>query len=261
MDGDPTAIAVTSRYVRGRDALFLTASFAELYVDYYLHWMDLGWKLDPALDELLKDALAALTLHLTARPIQESIAWTVNFQHPLANLFVTGDSVSQTVIGRIFTEDVKEAEKSLFYSTVNRPGQPARRSIIEFEEGDFLDIATRYYEQSEQIPARYFRLPEDAFALLVATPGCDVAWLESLTIEDVQNIEKTETLGLMEKREFRFLCGCSVNRILPAIESMARSDLDGLFAGEETLQISCPRCARRYKVSRELVEAFLARSK
>jgi len=261
MDGDPTPIAVTSRYVRGRDALLLTANLAELYVDYYLHWMDLGIKLQSELDELLKDAIAALALHLTARPQRETIAWTVNFKMPLANLFVTGDSLSGTIIGRVFTEDVREGSGNLFYSTVSRPNEPQHRSIIEFGEGDFLSIAQQLYAQSEQIPARYFRLPEDSFALIVATPGCDIPWLESLNEEAILNIEKTEELGFLETRHFRFLCGCSVGKILPAIESVARKDMDGLFDGEETLQVTCPRCARRYYVSREQMEAFLAKSK
>jgi molecular chaperone Hsp33 len=261
MEGEPTPVAVTSRYVRGRDALLLTANFSEFYVDYYLHWMDLGWKLNPTLDEFLKDALAALTLHLTARPQQESIAWTVNFQQPLANLFVTGDTMSETIIGRVFTEDVREGNDNLFYSTVSRPNQPQRRSIVEIGTGDFLTIAEQYYLQSEQNAARYFRLPDDAFALLVATPGCDVPWLEALSVEAVLELEKTETLSLMETRHYRFQCGCSVQRILPAIESVAREDLDGLFNGEETLRITCPRCARRYFVSREQVEAFLVKRK
>jgi molecular chaperone Hsp33 len=257
MEAESSFVQIQSRYVRTRNALLLTGNFAEFFVDYYLHWMDLGLRLDVALDNVLKDALAALTLHLTARPWQEGIAWTVNFQEPLANLFVTGDSFSESVVGRIFTEDVRTAERTLFYSNVTRKGQPPRQSIIEFTGLDFLNIAEQFYAQSEQIPARFFRLPEDEYALLVAQPACDEEWLAALKLEDVAELGTAETLSLMETRRFRYFCGCSVARILPAVEPLARRGLDDLFEGEETLRITCPRCARRYRVSREQVEAFL----
>ena len=37
-----------------------------------------------------------------------------------------------------------------------------------------------------------------------------------------------------------------------------RSDAAELFGGEEKIEIRCPRCAARYTVTREAMEAFVA---
>lgn len=61
-----------------------------------------------ALDQMLKDTLAALALHLCSRPHDETTAWTIHVKEPQrANLFVTGSTNPGRVTGRVFTEDVK----------------------------------------------------------------------------------------------------------------------------------------------------------
>ena len=75
---------------------------------------------------MLKDALTVLTLHLTARPWNETIAWTANLRAPRINLFVTGSSDGAYVTGRVFTEDIREPDGNYFYAqtTVPTPGTP-----------------------------------------------------------------------------------------------------------------------------------------
>ncbi|MEM7387701.1 MAG: disulfide bond chaperone, partial [Verrucomicrobiota bacterium] len=114
-------IEARSYFVRQRNALAIRCHFSPLYTDHYLHLMQHGIKLDPELDLLLKEALAAFTLHLVARPIRETIAWTLNFQDPLCNLFVTGGSLKQRVVGRVFTEDVKQGGENTFFSQIAVP--------------------------------------------------------------------------------------------------------------------------------------------
>ena len=76
---DAAAIArqgleVRTYFVRGRNALVARADFAEMYVDYYLHQGQHGYQHAPAHDGMLKEALAALTLHCASRPWNESWA-------------------------------------------------------------------------------------------------------------------------------------------------------------------------------------------
>ena len=71
-------LEVRSYFVRGRNALLTRADFGELYVDYYLHQGQLGAQHAPGDDELLKQALAAVTLHSASRPWSESVAWTIH---------------------------------------------------------------------------------------------------------------------------------------------------------------------------------------
>src|SRR5688572_23230542 len=102
---------VESIFVRHRNALLVRGQFTPIYTDYYLHLMQHGIRHAADLDQMLKDALAMLTLHLTARPWAETIAWTANLRAPRINLFVTGGSVAEAITGRIFTEDVREPDR------------------------------------------------------------------------------------------------------------------------------------------------------
>ena len=60
---DPQGLEVRSYFVRGRNALVTRADFGEMYVDYYLHQGQHGYQHAPSHDGMLKEALAALTLH------------------------------------------------------------------------------------------------------------------------------------------------------------------------------------------------------
>ena len=72
---EETGLEVRSYFVRGRNALITRADFGELYVDYYLHQGQFGYQHEPFHDELLKQALAAITLHCASRPWNESSAF------------------------------------------------------------------------------------------------------------------------------------------------------------------------------------------
>ncbi len=253
---DP-GIEVRTYFVRGRNALVARAEFSDLYAGLYLHQMDIGVRLDPVYDLLLRDALACLTLHCASRPRQESIAWTVNFQTPLVNLFVAGDNRLGTVVGTAFTEDVREAPHGVFFSDTAAPDQPFRRSVAEFSGDDFLRAAEVFYARSEQRPGRLFRYGEEDLVLVSAQPDCDLAWLESVDEDVVRRLDCETELSLLEQRRYRFECGCNQDRILTMLLPHMRRSPDDLFEGEEVLRLHCPRCGARHAVTRESVEARL----
>lgn len=251
---DP-GIEVRTYFARGRNALVARAEFSELYASLYLHHMDNGIKLDREYDNLLRDGLAAITLHCASRPWKETVAWTVNFQSPLCNVFVSGDNGSGTVVGNIFTENVKEADRNMFYSDVVAEDQPSKRSVVEFEGANFLEAVESFYRNSEQRPARLFRYDEEELVFIAAQPDCDLEWLSSLDDQAIRSLDKTVELSLLEKRHYRFACGCNQERMLTMLVPLMRRDPDALFHGEETIRISCPRCGARHTITREALEA------
>jgi len=251
-------IEVRTYFVRGRNALLARADFGELYIDYYLHLAENGMQYAGAHDRLFKEALSALTLHCASRPWNESVAWTLNFQQPLLNLFVAGDNGTGGVAGQLFTEHVKAGDGNLFYADVLRGSDAVRRSAVEFEGRDVFRAVEKYYRQSEQRPARYFQFAEEDYVLISAQPDCDQKWLESLTDEDIRSLDQTEQLSLLEEREYRWDCGCNQKRIFELLLPAMKNDAEELFAGQESLRISCPRCGSRYMLTREAMEAYLA---
>ncbi|MEM7143764.1 MAG: Hsp33 family molecular chaperone HslO [Verrucomicrobiota bacterium] len=251
-------IAVCSYFVRERNALAVRAEFGPVYMDHYLHLMQHSIQLEPAHDQMLKDALAAITLHLTTKPWHEITAWTMNFQEPLLNLFVTGDSVRENVTGRVFTEDVKESEGGMFVSQVRSRQEETRQSIVRITGDDVFGAVESFWRQSEQRPARFFRYSEEDIVFVSAQPQCDEEWLEGLDERAIRELDDREELSLLETRYYRFDCGCTVERIYPALAPLDGPALDDLFAGEPSVPVTCPRCAASFEVRREGLEAFLA---
>ena len=121
-------LEVRTYFVRNRNALIARADFGELFVDYYLHLSANRIKVAPEHDAMFKRAIAAFTLHSASRPWNELTAWTINFQQPLVNFFLTGDNETGAVTGRVFSDNVKELPENIFYSDVVRGRGEKRRS-------------------------------------------------------------------------------------------------------------------------------------
>lgn len=109
-----------------------------------------------------------------------------------------------------------------------------------------------YYIQSEQRMARCFELDDEEFVLIVAQPDADIEWLTELTREQAAELEAKEETKILESRKFKFFCGCTLQRVLPALGSW-RNKLDELFAGESCIEITCPRCAARYQITPDML--------
>ncbi len=244
---------IESVFVRHRNALLLRGQFTPLYTDYYLHLMQHGIRHPAELDQMLKDAMTVLVLHLVARPWAETIAWTANLRAPRINLFVTGGSTEEAIAGRIFTEDIREPDRNFLYSQTTSPNlSEPRTSTLEIAGKDPFAWISQFYEQSEQRQARAFRLEDENFALVAAQPDCDMTWLEALDEAAVSKIDSTEETKLLETRRFHFECGCTLEKILPILGSW-KNRQDDLFGDADEISIQCPRCAAKYSVSRGLL--------
>lgn len=253
-------LEVRTYFVRNRNAMLARADFGEMFVDYYLHLSANQIKVQPEHDAMFKRAIAAFTLHSASRPWNELTAWTINVQQPLVNLFLTGDNGTGAITGRVFDENVKEGPQNLFYADVVRGTQPKRRSAVTFEGADPIAGAEKFYAQSEQRAARYFQLGEEDFVLMTEHPDCDLAWFRNLTREQVAKMDDHETLALLERRIYRWHCGCNQQRMMEVLAPTMKEDPEALFGGEPKLEIRCPRCGARHAITRESLEAFVAGS-
>jgi len=249
--GEWTPVEVRSYFVRQRNALAVRASFGPLYMDYYLHWMQHGIALDRRVDAILKDSLAALVLHMVTRPLDETAAWTINFQEPRLNVFVTANNQSGNVVGQAWTEDVREAGEGLFCADVVRGGRESRRSQVPFSGGDVFRAVEAFYGQSEQRRGRYFQIGPEEFVLIAAQPDCDLPWLDGLGEEAVARLDKDEELSLLEQRFYHFECGCNDERIVSRLHVLSAQEKEDLFGDQDLFRISCPRCGAKFEISRE----------
>jgi molecular chaperone Hsp33 len=249
---------VTVDFIRHRNVMLIRADLGPLLVDYYLHLADHRLRPSPAHEARLKQALVAFTLHGAARPRNEHFSWTIGLQEPRLNLFLAGDNEDFVVAGRLFTENVREAPAHVFYSELMASrGAEKRRSVVNFEGTDLFRATETFYAGSEQRLARYFDLGEDHYAMLLSHPDCDEAWLRGVTLAEVRAFATVETLARIERRLYRWHCGCKQSRILNALGPAARQDLAGLFGDSELIHVQCPRCAASHAITREAMEAWL----
>jgi len=248
---------ILTTFVRHRNVLLAHGSFTGLYVDYYLHLAEHGLKHAEAHDRLFKETLAAFALHCASRPRNETIAWTLHFQEPFVNLFLGGDTADGTLTGRVFVDDVREMDSNRFYADVARPGRELQRSAVSFRGCGGFNALESFYAQSEQRPARCFDLGDEEFVIAFAHPDCDMAWFDALTAEALANLGESEVVVPMERRTFRWKCGCDQRRILAVLAPLMREDPEGLFGGVDELQVHCPRCAARHVVTRSIMEVFM----
>jgi len=251
---EDSTIEARCYFVRERNALVVRAAFGPLFVDYYLHLMQHSLKPAESHAAIMKDALAAFTLYLASRPWKEVTAWTVNLQDPLLNVFVTGSSLTGSVVGRLFENGVRKNDKNMLYSQVNSEGSESRQSIVEIVGDDFFAITEQFHNQSDQRPARFFEHSPEDYILVTAQPQCDLDWLEGLDTGSIRSMDKTETLSLLETRKYRFLCGCDIGRILPVFKPMGERELDDFFSDGDSVNVHCPRCGASFPVTREDAE-------
>ncbi|MEO6246032.1 MAG: Hsp33 family molecular chaperone HslO [Opitutaceae bacterium] len=256
-----SGLEVRTHFVRNRNAMVARADFGEMFVDYYLHLSANAIKVEPEHDAMFKRALAAFTLHCASRPWNEITAWTINFQQPLVNFFLTGDNETGAVTGRIFDQNVKELPENIFYADVVRGRGEKRRSAVTFTGSDPIAAAEKFYTQSEQRGARFFQLGEEEFALVSEHPDCDLAWFQALTPDIVRALDQTETLSLLERRIQRWHCGCNQARLMEVLAPTMRQDPASLFGDDPKIEIRCPRCGARHAITREAMEAFVATDK
>ena len=254
-------IEVRTYFVRHRNALVARGEFSEIFAAWYLHRMDCGIQLPPGCDEIGREALAALTLHCAGRPWKETCAWTVHFRDPRMNIFAAGDNTAGTVVANVFTENIREIEKGLFYSDVIGAGGPPRRSVTEFQGNGFLKAVEQFYLKSEQRPARFFWHGEEDLVMVSAQPDCDIEWLESLDNAAIATLDSDAELSLLEKRSYRFECGCTQARMMDLLGPVFQRQGNELFGDEETIRIHCPRCGARHVITRESLEAHIKAEK
>ena len=247
-------VLVDCCFVREHNALLCSADFGPLFMDMYLHLGQNGVVLGGGADEKWKLLLAALVLHAASRPQADTCAWTLHLESAGMNLFGVVENPTGHVTGQVFTEHIRPVGGNVLHAELAGPGGLRRRSSVDFKGDDILLAAADYYARSEQRPARYFGLGGDQFALLTAQPDCDTDWLESVDHNGLVTVIRDLTRAPLERRHYRFCCGCSPARVAGVLAPTLRGDLDGIFGGDAHITVTCPRCGARHELARGLFD-------
>ncbi len=151
--------------------------------------------------------------------------------------------------GRVFESHVQTASSSRLFLETQRPRLEPTSTVLEVQGSSVLDIFEQYFWRSVQIPTRLLALDSGEHLLVQGMPRANKKWIRGLRAESA--LEELGELESIEERAYRFGCGCDPGRILAIVHGMYQEKADDLFHGESQVEVSCPRCGRRYWITRE----------
>jgi molecular chaperone Hsp33 len=227
-----------------------TGSFDEFFRAWEAHARVWSHEIDGLSDVLMRQSLAAGVLHLSNRPRDESFGLTIHVPAPPTNVFITGSGRESTVTGRTWTDGVKAHPSPRLYMQSHRPNHEPTLSVLEVHGLDVLLYLEDYYRESEQRPARFFELEGSSFLQVLALPSAEDDLFRRLDRGGAAALVEGPH-EVLEERTFFFQCGCNPQRMLRALHDIYDRDPEDLFQGEERVETQCPRCGRRWWMTRE----------
>jgi molecular chaperone Hsp33 len=208
-------------------------------------------QMEPVRDQKLKELIACLAIHLTIRPPDESVAWTLHMRgHNPFSLFATGCVEQKFIVGHVIVDYILHTDVNKFHSQVSKKEGELIKSAAQCESSQIDRMVEHFYRQSEQLPIRIkFGKDSDRALGLAAMPEYDQEWFEEVRFEILESFEEFEPKA-MKSCEFAFQCDCSPEKLLPFIRSIEQEELKDLYQDTDTLLINCPRCGRNFEIKR-----------
>ncbi len=203
----------------------------------------------------LKDSvielLAGAALSAVSLSDRESWGWSLTFIGMVKGFFI-GVEPEGMICLRIVDAD---GEKASAMIQRQKAGLPLTQSHINPRTLSPRDAVEQYFEEGVQIKAR-LGIREDGDGVLVhSLPGGNFDIVKGFDTDalfrfvdrmiDRENVrEAGEVLIFYE-------CRCSEEMISRMVENMNESDRKELFGDLLQLEIECPRCGRKYPVTRK----------
>lgn len=257
-------LKTTSDYLREHEVFLIRIEMSEYLLDYYHQRRALAPETIREHDEKLKDLIACFAIHLTARTALETHAWTLHLidEKPYS-LFVTGstgelgeDGVAKGfLVGHILTDHIRHSDTNALHAQCIHRGETFR-SYVPCDSSRIASMTESFYRQSEQRPIRIeISTTSDTAIGLAALPGYDPEWFDSVNLTELVATVPTLDHARMRTCHFTFTCDCSPEKLIPFFKTIGAAGLAELYGADSELIITCPRCGRRFTISRAAVDA------
>jgi len=180
--------------------------------------------------------------------------------------------------------DVGRAVGKGFFNVIKDLGlRDYYQGSVPLQTGEIATDLAYYLNNSEQIPAAvslgvYVETDNTARAsggfMIHALPGAGdeiIAYLE----ERLKNVRQVSTMireglgpqqiihealgipfKMLEEKEVRYYCHCTRDRVLDAIATIGKKDLEELIHKGETIQVQCEFCKAEYSVTQEELDSL-----
>lgn len=254
-----------SYYLPNYESLLVQIDMSDYLIDYYIHRKGIASVPTFEQDEKLKELIACFSVHLAARPPGEDHAWTVHLvaSEPYS-LFVTGSTGPLNpsgegrgaIVGNILTDNIRHTDVNSLHAQYTIRNGKVFKSYITSESPEVSSMIETFYLQSEQNPLRVFysKTSDNSFGL-VALPGWDKEWFNSVTTEALAG-SKFSTLRRMRSCNYDFYCDCSPEKLIPFFNSLSEEAIDELYGEDPELVITCPRCGKYFSIDRGLISSI-----
>jgi molecular chaperone Hsp33 len=238
-------------YLPSKQAMLVKVDLSDYLIDYYLHLKEHVGSLRPSHDSRLKQLISCFAVHLSVRPPEETVAWTLHLhaEEPFS-LFVTGCVAEHFVIGYALAENIRHTDINGFHSQVVTAGGELSKSFVRCQSSKIKEMVEQFYNKSEQLPLRIY-LPDDSDTALglVAMPDYNENWFESVSLPSLPG-NNTLTIKELKTCELFFSCGCSKDKLLPYFRSIDADTLDELYGSDREIILCCPRCGKKFGLER-----------
>jgi hypothetical protein len=205
----------------------------------------------PESTPMLKRFFAAAGLAAVSLAEAEWWGWSVTFPQSSIGLFC-GVEPEGMVCGTVL-----ESDPSKNLVVVQRKGKkaPMAQSYFSLMTQDPVEVVERYFEEAEQTLIRIAVDSKGRGALLRPMPGGN--------FDDIAGFSDDELIarcfglaadGAIKKLDEVLLfyeCPCNQQKIDAIIKGLPENQLAELWGDLDSLEVSCPRCGRKYTVNRE----------
>jgi molecular chaperone Hsp33 len=187
--------------------------------------------------------------------------------------------------------DTEQMEKELILDDGQlvitlEPDQGQRyQGIVAIQGGNIASALESYFEQSEQLPTRFWlasdeqsatglmlqRMPETTAAShspedwqRIVHLASTVKDQELLTLDTetlLHRLYHEETLRLYPASALKFYCTCSKPRLANALRQLGLDELNDMLTETPSISINCDFCGQHYSFDRTDVDALFAEQK
>jgi len=189
---------------------------------------------------------AAAGLVAVSLPERESWGWSLSIPGSPVGLFCAIEPEGM-MSGRII-----QTEKDNNNAVVQRqkPGSEVTQSSFSLKSSSPIKAAEQYFEESEQNLVRIAVNEKGDGVLIHALPGGNFEKINSLSDDDLIALciymSKNNEIKKLEEVLLFYECRCNDEMILNMITSLPEKQRKDLWAGQEKLEIECPRCSRNF---------------
>ena len=234
------------------DLIVVTGEAGEIWKGYDSYCRRYGIpKADRESTVKLGRLFAAAGLAAVSLPEPEWWGWSVTFPDSTTGLFC-GVEPNGMMCGTVLKSDPSRNLVAVQRQAKDSPVTQSRFSLITH---DPVEAIERYFEESDQTLIRIAVDNVGRGVLLRPLPGGNFDDINGLTDDEII----TRCFGMATEGEMKKLdevllfyeCPCNIRQIVKLIDSLPEDQHNELWGGLEILDVSCPRCGRKYTVNRE----------